>query len=37
VVLHTPEPVTPRALRGAEDDRTLGLAIAVYPWVPPAV
>ena len=34
VVLHTPEPVTPRALRGAPDDRPLGLAIAVYPWVP---
>jgi 2-polyprenyl-6-hydroxyphenyl methylase/3-demethylubiquinone-9 3-methyltransferase len=34
VVLHTPEPVTPRALRGAPDDRLLGLAIAVYPWVP---
>ena len=36
VVLHTPEPLTPRAVRGAPDDRPLGLAIAVYPWVPPA-
>ena len=35
VTLHTPEPVTPRALRGASDDRLLGLAIAVYPWLPP--
>ena len=36
VVLHTPEPVSPRVVRGAPDDRLLGLAIAVYPWVPPA-
>jgi len=35
VTLHTPEPVTPRSLRGVDDDRALGLAIAVYPWVPP--
>jgi SAM-dependent methyltransferase len=35
VTLRTPEPVSPRALRGAPDDRELGLAIAVYPWVPP--
>jgi SAM-dependent methyltransferase len=35
VTLHTPEPITPRSLRGADDDRALGLAIAVYPWVPP--
>ncbi|MEJ0020600.1 MAG: class I SAM-dependent methyltransferase [Acetobacteraceae bacterium] len=34
LVLNTPEPITPRALRGAADDRLLGLAIAVYPWVP---
>jgi hypothetical protein len=25
----------PRALRGAPDDTELGLAIAIYPWVPP--
>jgi 2-polyprenyl-6-hydroxyphenyl methylase/3-demethylubiquinone-9 3-methyltransferase len=37
VTLYTPEPLTPRAIRGAADDRPLGLAIAVYPWVPPAV
>jgi 2-polyprenyl-6-hydroxyphenyl methylase/3-demethylubiquinone-9 3-methyltransferase len=35
VILHTPEPASPRAVRGAPDDRPLGLAIAVYPWVPP--
>ena len=35
VVLHTPEPASPRALRGVPDDRLLGLAIGVYPWVPP--
>ena len=35
VTLQTPEPVSPRALRDAPDDRALGLAIAVYPWVPP--
>jgi SAM-dependent methyltransferase len=35
VTLQTPEPASPRALRGAPDDRELGLAIAVYPWVPP--
>jgi SAM-dependent methyltransferase len=35
VTLETPEPVSPRALRGAPDDRQLGLAIAAYPWVPP--
>jgi len=35
VVLHTPEPITPRALRDAPDDRPLGLAIAAYPWSPP--
>ena len=36
VILHTPEPVSPRVVRGTSDDRLLGLAIAVYPWVPPA-
>ncbi len=36
VILHTPEPVSPRAVRDAPDDRPLGLAIAVYPWAPPA-
>ena len=35
VVLHTPAPVSPRVVRGTPDDRLLGLAIAVYPWVPP--
>ena len=35
VVLCTPEPVSPRAVRNAADDRPLGLAIAVYPWLPP--
>lgn len=35
VTLHTPEPVSPRSLRGTNDDRRLGLAIAVYPWTPP--
>ncbi|HEY2620165.1 MAG TPA: class I SAM-dependent methyltransferase [Acetobacteraceae bacterium] len=35
VVLCTPEPVSPRAVRDAPDDRPLGLAIAVYPWLPP--
>jgi SAM-dependent methyltransferase len=35
VTLQTPEPVSPRALRDAPDDRALGLAIAVYPWVAP--
>jgi 2-polyprenyl-6-hydroxyphenyl methylase/3-demethylubiquinone-9 3-methyltransferase len=34
IVLRTPAPVTPRALRGAVDDRPLGVAIGVYPWVP---
>ena len=36
VILHTPAPVSPRVVRGIPDDRLLGLAIAVYPWVPPA-
>lgn len=36
VTLHTPEPATPRSLRGVNDDRSLGLAIAAYPWVPPS-
>ncbi len=36
VVLHTPDPVSPHELRGAPDDRRLGLAIPVYPWEPPA-
>jgi 2-polyprenyl-6-hydroxyphenyl methylase/3-demethylubiquinone-9 3-methyltransferase len=36
IVLHTPEPITPRAARGAPDDRPLGLAIGVYPWVSPS-
>ena len=36
VVLRTPAPVSPRVVRGSPDDRLLGLAIAVYPWVPPA-
>jgi 2-polyprenyl-6-hydroxyphenyl methylase/3-demethylubiquinone-9 3-methyltransferase len=35
VTLHTPEPASPRQLRGAPDDRRLGLAIPVYPWEPP--
>jgi hypothetical protein len=35
VTLYTPEPVSPRSLRGVNDDRPLGLAIAVYPWAPP--
>ncbi len=35
VILHTPAPVSPRVVRGIPDDRLLGLAIAVYPWVPP--
>jgi hypothetical protein len=35
VILHTPEPASPRQLRGAPDDRRLGLAIPVYPWEPP--
>jgi 2-polyprenyl-6-hydroxyphenyl methylase/3-demethylubiquinone-9 3-methyltransferase len=34
VRLHTPEPVSPRALRGAADNRPLGLAVPVYPWMP---
>jgi SAM-dependent methyltransferase len=34
-VLHTPEPVSPRTASGATDDRLLGLAVEVYPWVPP--
>jgi SAM-dependent methyltransferase len=33
VALVTPPPVAPRVLRGAPDDRELGLAIPVYPWV----
>ncbi len=36
VILHTPAPVSPRVVRGSSDDRLLGLAITVYPWVPPA-
>ena len=33
VTLNTPGArVTPRRARGANDDRQLGLAIAVYPW-----
>jgi hypothetical protein len=36
IVLHTPQPVTPRALRGAADDRPLGLAVGAYPWVSPS-
>ena len=35
VTLHTPDPVSPRACAAWTDDRPLGLAIAVYPWVPP--
>jgi SAM-dependent methyltransferase len=35
VTLRTPEPASPRALRGGQDDRELGLAIVVYPWMPP--
>ncbi len=35
VVLHTPDPASPRDLRGVADDRQLGLAIGVYPWLPP--
>jgi Methyltransferase domain len=35
VTLQTPDPASPRVLRGSPDDRELGLAIAVYPWVPP--
>ena len=35
VTLHTPEPASPRSLRGVNDDRLLGLAIAAYPWAPP--
>jgi hypothetical protein len=35
VTLRTPEPTTPRALRGAQDDRVLGMAIAVSPCVRP--
>ena len=35
VTLQTPEPVSPRSLRGVPDDRALGLAIPVYPWEPP--
>jgi 2-polyprenyl-6-hydroxyphenyl methylase/3-demethylubiquinone-9 3-methyltransferase len=35
VTLQTPETTTPRTVRGAQDDRELGLAIAVYPWLPP--
>jgi hypothetical protein len=35
VILRTPEPVAPLALRAALDDRLLGLAIAAYPWTPP--
>jgi hypothetical protein len=27
--------VSPRAVRDAPDDRPLGLAVAVYPWLPP--
>lgn len=34
VTLPTPEPLTPRAIRGAADDRRLGLAIRVHPWAP---
>ena len=33
VTLHTPEPASPRSLRGVNDERPLGLAIAAYPWV----
>jgi hypothetical protein len=36
LVPHTLEPVAPRAVRGAPVDRLLGLAVAVYPWMPPA-
>jgi SAM-dependent methyltransferase len=35
LALITPEPLTPRELRGANDRRRLGLAIPVYPWLPP--
>jgi hypothetical protein len=35
VTLQTPEPASPRVLRGVPDDTRLGLAIPVYPWVPP--
>ncbi len=35
VVLCTPEPASPRAVRDAADDRPLGLAFEVHPWVPP--
>lgn len=34
VTLLTPEPASPRSLRGVSDDRPLGLAIAAYPWIP---
>jgi 2-polyprenyl-6-hydroxyphenyl methylase/3-demethylubiquinone-9 3-methyltransferase len=36
VILRTPAPLSPHALRGVSDDRLLGLAIPVYPWEPPA-
>jgi 2-polyprenyl-6-hydroxyphenyl methylase/3-demethylubiquinone-9 3-methyltransferase len=36
VTLQTPPPLSPRAVRGAADDRLLGLAIPAYPWQPPA-
>lgn len=35
VTLLTPEPGIPRDLRDSPDTRSLGLALPVYPWVPP--
>ena len=36
IVLHTPDLESPRALRNVPDDRPLGVAIPIYPWIAPA-